>query len=89
MATIEAESGATTEKAEICDCIDLTNAALKAHNTELGIAFEFSRKTGECSATVGIETEIIEKKRGAKAKRVLAKFCPFCGAPYPSLDGGS
>ncbi len=30
-----------------------------------------------------IETEMIERKRGRRAKKVLASHCPFCGEELP------
>lgn len=62
-----------------CNCIELTNEALRPHNTELGLVFSM---TGQRPTTVGIETALIEKKRGARPVRLLATHCPFCGVPY-------
>lgn len=63
-----------------CDCIRLTNEALERHglNTELGVVYSLSGGP----TTVGVETVVKEKRRGAKAARVLATHCPFCGLSY-------
>lgn len=65
-----------------CNCIDLTNKALAKHNTELGLNFQWNRAAGAHTTTVAIETEVIEKKRGARPRRLLATHCPFCGTRY-------
>lgn len=65
-----------------CDCIPLTNEALKAYNCELALSFEIGRHTGLITTTVALRTVLLEKKRGAKALNILASFCPFCGTPY-------
>lgn len=65
-----------------CDCIALTNEALKEHNCQLDLAFEIDRETGVIQTTVACHTVLLEKKRGAKALNILASFCPFCGAKY-------
>lgn len=79
----------TVTMSEQCNCIDLTNEALRPHNTHLGLAFQISRNTGGISTTIGIETELIEKKRGAKPMRILASFCPFCGTAYAREEATS
>lgn len=65
-----------------CNCIDLTNEALREHNCELSLAFEIDRQTGVIQTTVALHTTLLEKKRGARALNILASFCPFCGARY-------
>lgn len=69
-----------------CSCIDDINGLLKDRNTELGLAFSINRQTGAVTETVGIETIVSVKKRGAKPVRMLASYCPFCGAKYPGGD---
>lgn len=65
-----------------CDCIDLTDKALEEHNTRLGVSFRWNRTTGACTTTVAIETEVLQKKRGARPRRLLPTFCPFCAKRY-------
>lgn len=74
------------EQASGCNCIALTNEALKAHNCELDLAFEINRKTGVIQTTVACHTVLLEKKRGAKALNILATYCPFCGTKYGSAE---
>lgn len=69
-----------------CDCIALTNEALREHNTELGLSFHFSRTTGQVLSFVAIQTTLIEKRRGARPMALLPSHCPFCGARYPRME---
>jgi len=63
-----------------CNCIDQTNAALVAHNTELGVVHIMSEPSW--SRRIAITTNVIEKRRGAKPVRIVARFCPLCGVSY-------
>lgn len=78
-----------TTPARGCDCIDETNGLLSQHNTELGLSFLF--RDGRTITLVALQTDLIEKKRGAKPMRILPSFCPFCGTRYPidAETGGS
>lgn len=60
-----------------CNCIDEMNTAIASKNTRLSLAFRMSGP-----ASLIIETELIEKKRGAKPLMAIPTFCPFCGVKY-------
>lgn len=62
-----------------CTCIEDVNAKLAQRNTRLSLALVFSDPVGE---RLMITTEVIEKKRGAKACVMFPSFCPFCGEKY-------
>jgi hypothetical protein len=53
-------------------CFKETNAALAEHNTKL------VQNILNPNHLV-IATDTIEKKRGQRAKVVIASYCPFCG----------
>ena len=63
-----------------CQCIDLTNAALSEHNTELGVVHIMSEIAW--SRRIAITTNVVEKRRGAKPVRVVARYCVLCGVSY-------
>lgn len=69
----------------MCDCIKDVSEKLKERNTRLAIAFCFSSP----HERLMIATEVVEKKRGARATVVFPTFCPFCGEKYPeqAADG--
>jgi len=63
-----------------CDCITTVNAKLAERNTRLTEALVF----GRCAElpTIMLQTEVIEKKRGAKPTSMFLTYCPFCGTKY-------
>ena len=63
-----------------CQCIDLTNAALSEHNTELATRIIMTEQTW--SKRIEITTEVAEPRRGAKPVRIVARYCPLCGVSY-------
>ena len=63
-----------------CNCIDLTNAALSEHNTELGTVHIMHEQGW--SRRIAITTNVVEKRRGAKPVRIVAQYCPLCGEKY-------
>lgn len=67
-----------TEKTPPCNCIDVVDAKLAERNTRLVRAITL-RPFG---TRLMIATEIIEKKRGARAVGMFPTFCPFCGVEY-------
>lgn len=67
---------------EPCKCIGLTDKALEAFNSRLGVDFQIDRKTGRVTSTVAIVTHVVEKKRGARPITMVATYCPFCGVRY-------
>ena len=69
-----------------CDCIKLTNEALKAHNAKLDVTWELDRETGAVAEKIAIGTSLIEKKRGARPMQMIANYCAVCGARYPTKD---
>ena len=64
----------------MCNCIDMTDAALAEHNSELGVVHIMSESSW--SRSIAITTNVIEKRRGAKPVRIVAQFCPLCGVAY-------
>jgi hypothetical protein len=73
-------NGSTTEVG--CECIEQTDKLLAEHNTRLGLNFQWDRKTGVCTSSIAIQTEIVTKKRGARPMALLATFCPICSRRY-------
>lgn len=67
-----------TEAKEPCNCIDVVDAKLAERNTRLVQAITL-RPFG---TRLMIATEIIEKKRGARAVGMFPTFSPFCGVEY-------
>lgn len=53
-------------------CIDKANARLLEYNTRLSSNLMNPN-------TIFVETERVTPRRGSRAKRVIATFCPFCG----------
>jgi hypothetical protein len=71
----------------VCDCVDKVDEKLKAEGTNTRLAFMFvtvrrKGKLGEMVTLPSIETALIEKRRGARPKRVIPTYCPFCGEKY-------
>ncbi|MCX5581454.1 hypothetical protein [Kaistia terrae] len=62
-----------------CNCIEAVDEKLKERNTQLSKALVFSQPAGE---RLMIATEVVEKKRGARATVMFPSFCPFCGIKY-------
>lgn len=65
-----------------CQCAEEVDEKLAERNTRLMRALVF-RPPGE---RLMIETEVIEKKRGARATAIFPSFCPFCGTKYPEPE---
>lgn len=65
--------------ADPCNCIEVVDEKLSGRNTRLAKALVFSQPAGE---RLMIATEVLEKKRGAKATVMFPSFCPFCGVKY-------
>lgn len=64
----------------MCDCIDKVNAKLATRNTRLVEAIVFGNRK---APTIMLQTEVVEKKRGAKPVSMFLTHCPFCGEEYP------
>lgn len=64
----------------MCNCIQDINEKLASRNTRLTEALVFGNRS---APTIMLQTEVIEKKRGAKAVGVFLSYCPFCGEKYP------
>jgi hypothetical protein len=58
------------------------DSALAERNTKLSPTIVFGTKENPGYVTASIVTELVEKKRGARATQVLPTFCPFCGTKY-------
>lgn len=65
-----------------CACIERVDKMLAERNTELNVQFY----TDGGPPTVIVSTLVKEPKRGAKASRMLATFCPFCGVSYELVE---
>jgi len=63
----------------MCDCISTMNGELKAYNMAIT-----TNLIGPQGALV--ETYVLKPKRGFRAPKLFATFCPFCGEKYPK-DG--
>jgi hypothetical protein len=63
-----------------CDCITTVNAKLAERNTRLTEALVFGRRAE--LPTIMLQTEVIEKKRGARPTSMFLTYCPFCGTKY-------
>lgn len=61
-----------------CNCIEIVDAKLAERNTRLVQALTLR----PFRSRLMIATEIIEKKRGARAVGMFPTFCPFCGVEY-------
>lgn len=69
----------------VCNCIAEVNAKLAERNTKLTESIVISG--GTMDLCLLICTEVVEKKRGAKALLVQPSHCPFCGERYRDPDG--
>ena len=68
----------------MCDCIKNVDEKLAERNTRLTQALVFGNRS---APTIMLQTEVIEKKRGAKPVGMFLSYCPFCGEKYP--EGGA
>lgn len=62
-----------------CNCIEVVDAQLAERNTRLVQALTLRPVV---RSHLMIATEVIEKKRGARAVGMFPTFCPFCGVAY-------
>ena len=58
-----------------CDCIRLTNEALRAENAQLRTLLFFDGRPSR----LYVETTPRRRTRGQKDKKLLVTYCPFCG----------
>jgi hypothetical protein len=68
-----------------CDCIELTNAALLEHGTELPLVLNLSG--GPTTIEIRLvwlddSTAAKRGRRGKSAPVLMADFCPLCGIKY-------
>lgn len=63
----------------MCNCIQEVDQKLAERNTRLTQALVSGNWT---TPTIMLQTEVIEKKRGAKPVGVFLSYCPFCGEKY-------
>lgn len=60
----------------MCNCIELSNAELAKHNTELDMPFYLDSKTPK---RVTISTRKVDKKKREGPIKLVGAYCPFCG----------
>jgi len=65
----------------MCDCIRMTNEALQDRGLELDVMWFISNPI---KTVIPVYTLLKEKRRGQKAIKISANFCPFCGEKYPT-----
>lgn len=65
-----------------CECIRLTNEALRDKNLMLDTAHWTNLTTGFTRTTVRVGTVKLNPKRGQSCPSFVPKFCPFCGVRY-------
>ena len=62
----------------MCNCIELSNEALKPQGLRLTQAFVFSREN--ITAKLYIDTEKLDPRdRKVKTAKIMCSYCPFCG----------
>lgn len=61
-----------------CNCVETVDAMLAERNTRLVQALTVR----PLRSRLMIATEVIEKKRGARAVGMFPTYCPFCGVAY-------
>lgn len=73
----------------MCDCIHLTNDALKERGLELATQIRFPRQGGgDLEVVLPISTQKINPKdRKVRNITLLGSFCPFCGEKRILHDG--
>ena len=70
-----------------CGCIDKVNAALHAQGNALVVSLRIVG--GDFEARAIVSTEAKDGPSRKKFPRLIASFCPFCGAEYPETKGGT
>lgn len=65
-----------------CDCITATNRDLAEYNCAI-----VTNLLGPSRAFV--ETYVLKAKRGFRAPKLQASYCPFCGVKYPDKEDAS
>ena len=70
----------------MCDCIKLSNDALKERGLELDTRISFSVTTGAMKVVLPIQTKKLDpKNRKAQITFIAANYCPFCGEKMEQL----
>lgn len=67
----------------MCNCLALTQEALKEHNTCLVTTMQFNPKSGKMRSLPQLATEKMDKKSRKKPITVIPAYCPICGEKYP------
>jgi hypothetical protein len=70
-----------------CKCLDEIDQKLDDAEANTKISRAFWALDGGVSMTASIETEVVEKKRGARPMRLKPSHCPFCGVKYGKAEG--
>lgn len=68
----------------MCNCIELSNAELAKHNTELDMPFYLNPNEPK---RVTIATRKIDKKKRIGPIALVGAYCPFCGEEIKSTVG--
>lgn len=67
-----------------CDCISLTNKALKDKGVTLKLSVNLT--TNECTIPAYVEERgdsgFTPKQRRARPRYIVTRFCPWCGVRY-------
>jgi hypothetical protein len=79
-----------TKRIKMCNCIAMTNEALKARGLQLATKIQFSMQNGSMSTILPVPVEKIDPKdRKTKLVTLTASYCPFCGEnALPHSIGG-
>lgn len=78
-----------------CNCIEVMNAKLADHNTEIEETICFPRDSSPAFTLPKIGTKKVESRVRRGPALAIPSFCPFCGVPYqpqsaaPKPEGGS
>jgi len=71
----------------MCNCIKLSNEALKERGLALDTRISFSMKSGATKVVLPIHTlKLDPKDRKVKTIIITTNYCPFCGEKQEQLE---